>query len=226
MDAPDADVAELDRGLAFIRTVNRRLGGTRAVLAHMEPWLAAWPASQPLTVLDVATGSADIPLALAYRAKSLGRKARIMALDMHATTLQFARRHIGHDHPIQLLRGDATRLPLADNSVDFVISSLFFHHLTTPQATGALKEMVRVVRHGLIVSDLVRSRWAMAAIKMLTLFSPRLHRHDARVSVAKGWHKDEVLSMAASAGASYARYQPRLFARFTLAGLAAPIGGN
>jgi ubiquinone/menaquinone biosynthesis C-methylase UbiE len=218
MDDPHADRDELDKGLAFIRFVNRRLGGTKSVLSTISPWLADWPRHTPIRILDVATGSADIPLAMLQLASQLGLTLRVAALDLHASTLQLAARHIGDQPAVQLVRGDAMRLPLADRSVDFVTCSLFLHHLTTPEAGRVLGEIVRVAQHGLIVSDLVRSRWALAAITAMTAFSPRLHRHDARVSVAKGWTQAEIVQLAAGAGAGFASYRPRAFARFVLAG--------
>jgi len=220
MDDPHADVDELDKGLAFIRFVNRRLGGTHSVIATMRPWLMQWPKDRPVVILDVATGSADIPLAMLDMARQLGLQMKIFALDLHATTLELAARHISCSPEVQLLRGDAMRLPLADESVDFATCSLFLHHLTTLQATSVLREMVRVTRGGLVVSDLVRSRWALAAISAMTIFSPRLHRHDARVSVAKGWTRDEICAMATAAGADFAQYRPHVYARFVLAGRA------
>ena len=218
MDDPHADVGELDKGLAFIRFVNRRLGGTQSILSTLRPWLLQWPRESPVRLLDIATGSADIPLALLAMGKTLGLTMHIVALDLHAVTLKLAGRHIGGCPGVQLLRGDAMRLPLADGSVDFVTCSLFLHHLTTPQASIVVREMVRVARHGWILSDLVRSRWALAAISAMTLFSPRLHRHDARVSVAKGWKRAEILQLATDAGADFAIYRPHAFARFVLAG--------
>ena len=218
MDDPQADVGELDQGLAFIRFVNRRLGGTRSVINTLQPWLAQWPKDRPVGILDVATGSADIPLAMLNLGQELGLKINILALDLHAATLQLAANHIDGHPDVQLLRGDAMRLPLADGAIDFATCSLFLHHLTTPQATAVVREMVRVSRCGLVVSDLVRSRWALAAISAMTMFSPRLHRHDARVSVAKGWTREEICNMADAAGADFARYRPHAYARFVLAG--------
>lgn len=222
MDDPNADIGELDKGLAFIRFVNRRLGGTRSIIHTLQPWLAQWPKDRPIHILDIATGSADIPLAMLLLTQQLGLQANIIAIDLHAATLGLAAQHIGVRPEVRLLRGDAMRLPLADASVDFVTCSLFLHHLTTPHAAVVVREMVRVTRCGLIVSDLVRSRWALAAISTMTMFSPRLHRHDARVSVAKGWKRREILHIADEAGADFAQYRPLPYARFVLAGRRRP----
>jgi hypothetical protein len=70
----DTDVAvvpqrDLDRNLRDIRLANRFFGGTRAVLDVVMPTVASQlPTDEPLSLLDVATGSADIPLAVSDRA--------------------------------------------------------------------------------------------------------------------------------------------------------------
>ena len=64
MDAPDADPRELDRSLAFIRRVNGWLGYTRNTLNHLKRFSRSWGENKRIRILDVATGSADVPLAI------------------------------------------------------------------------------------------------------------------------------------------------------------------
>ena len=61
MDEPGVDPAELDRSLRFIRRINRFLGYTRASIAHLERLSRNWKARERITIIDFATGSADIP---------------------------------------------------------------------------------------------------------------------------------------------------------------------
>ena len=60
MDRPDADPAELARSLEDLRSVNRWLGGTRAVRHHLSRLCAAHPRAE-YAILDVATGCASSP---------------------------------------------------------------------------------------------------------------------------------------------------------------------
>src|SRR5688572_5042617 len=60
-----APVDALRGNLRDIRRANRWFGGTRAVVTTLAPLLRTQDATVPLSILDVATGSADIPIALA-----------------------------------------------------------------------------------------------------------------------------------------------------------------
>jgi ubiquinone/menaquinone biosynthesis C-methylase UbiE len=221
MDDPAVDPRQLDLSLRFIRRVNRYLGGIRAVRHHLERWSRGWPANETVTFLDVATGSADIPIALARWAERAGHRTRFFALDLHETTLALARRHLaasGAGLPIQLVRGDALVLPFADGSVDYVLSSMFFHHLPDALVPRALAEMVRVARRGVIVNDLLRGTFARVGIHLLTLWASPIDKHDARVSVKKAWSRREVEAWAGAVGAPWLTYREHWASRFTLAG--------
>ncbi|MFM5949549.1 MAG: class I SAM-dependent methyltransferase [Novosphingobium sp.] len=63
-------------------------------------------------------------------------------------------RAVGHANgiePNRLIEGDATALPFADDSFDFVIETGMLHHLERPAV--AVAEMVRVARLGVMISD-------------------------------------------------------------------------
>ncbi len=220
MDDPAVDPAQLATSLRFIRRVNRWLGGASAVLAHLRRWSRRWPPGQPITLLDVATGSADIPIAIQQWAKPRGHHLRILGLDLHETTLALARAHVTTSHAdgISLVRGDALALPLADASVDYALCSMFFHHLPDELVPRALAEMVRVARRGVIVNDLLRGSFARVGIHLLTLCADPVDKHDARVSVKKAWSRPEVEAWARALHAPWLRYQKHWASRFTLAG--------
>jgi hypothetical protein len=63
--SPEFYTAEEHHGsLAELRRVNRYLGDVRVILKHLST-MAAGRVRDKWTVLDVATGSADIPVAIA-----------------------------------------------------------------------------------------------------------------------------------------------------------------
>ncbi len=224
MDEPGVNRADLAGSLAFIRRVNRYLGGTRAVMGHLRQWSARWSPLDTITILDVATGSADIPLAILQWARQRKLQARIFALDLHPTTLELAQEHVRNSWafpeppPLEFVRGDALALPFADRSIDYVISSMFFHHLSDESARAALREMLRVARRGIIVNDLLRTRFARLGIHVLTLLAGPIDKHDGRVSVQKAWTREEVEGWKTATGSDWLVYHHHVPARFTLAG--------
>src|SRR4051812_25882170 len=81
MDSSPVEDGELRRTLEFLARVNRFLGGFGPVLAHLALWTSAWPAGRTFTVLDVGTGGADLPLALARWSRSRGLALQVTAID-------------------------------------------------------------------------------------------------------------------------------------------------
>ena len=71
---------ELDGALADLALVNKYLGNGRAVLKYLAAMTAA-TAEDGFTLLDVATGSADIPTTIAKWARQVGVRVSITAVD-------------------------------------------------------------------------------------------------------------------------------------------------
>ena len=217
MDDPAADPVELADALRFIRRINLALRYARATVTHLRRFAPAWPAARPTTLLDVATGSADIPRAVLRWADRDRRDVRIVGLDLHAATLRVAAEQVP-DPRLTFVRGDALALPFADRSVDYVLCGMFLHHLSEPAAVAALREMDRVARRGVVVADLLRGRRAYAWISLFTLAANGMVRHDARGSVAGAFTAAELVRLRDRAGMGYARPFRHFGHRLVLAG--------
>jgi SAM-dependent methyltransferase len=217
MDAPDADPGLLRSSLEFIRRINAFLGYTRATLHHLERLTQGWDATQTLTILDLATGSGDIPRAIARWAKHRGLNVQIVGIDLHEATLRIAAAG-NRRSSIALVRADATDLPFADGSFDFVLTNMFLHHLDEAVVLKVLAEMNRVCHRGMIVADLLRSRRAYFWISLFTAFSNPMVKHDARVSVTGAFSQTELLELRDQAGLSDLQAHRHFGHRLVLAG--------
>lgn len=217
MDDPAVDRGELLRSLAYIRLVNRFLNGTHASLYHLARLLHHVPRDREAVIIDVGTGSGDIPVAMRRWARRKQRRLRIVAIDLHATTLSDASR-LTRDSHVDLLRADAMKLPLGDRSADIVHCSMFMHHFREEAIVHMLREFDRIARIGLIVNDLLRARMALFAITLLTLGRSEIIRHDARLSVRRALRRAEAESLARSADLNYLRFHRHFGYRFCLAG--------
>jgi len=202
MDDPSLPAADHDdalRGLARLNFVAR----SHAVLWPRLVLLAraSNQSGRPLRVLDVATGSGDLPLAMAHRARGLGLDIRWSVCDVSAHALDVARvraEQAGFTFAAHRLDATVDELPATDVS----ICSLFVHHLDPPQVVGLLRGMQRASSMALGVNDLDRSRlgYALAWLtgRMLSR-SPVVH-HDAPLSVRGAFRLDEIAALAMSAG--------------------------
>lgn len=228
MDDPAADVDELDRSLGFLRLVNRRLGGRRVLLGHLSRWSRGWARAGEgvVSLLDVGTGSADLPVEARRWALGRGVELRVTGVDNHASTLELARRHVASAGApiasgVELVQGDALRLVdrFGPGSFDYVHAGLFLHHLQDIEVLTMLRVMDRLARRGIIWNDLVRSRAYRLLLEPLLIGRPRMVKHDGRVSVEKGFTRREVLDYARRTDLGYARYRAHVWAgRFSLAG--------
>lgn len=227
MDELDIPRAELAEALAFIRKVNQRLGGTKAALNHIKRWSRTWPDSETIRILDVGTGSADIPLAIAQWARREGRRVEITAVDRHPLTLELAREFVkkeggsggaGAADVITFVQADALHLHEKFDvpSFDYAHAGMFLHHLNDIEVMTVLRIMDRLTTHGLIWNDLVRGGIEKFVVRWMTRNIPAHVKHDARVSVDAGFTRREAMELARRVGLEQPRWHRHMYGRFTL----------
>ncbi len=193
---------EHEGSLRELRLLNRYLGDVRAILKHLAT-IAARRGRDKLTVLDVGTGSADIPAAIAGWARKAGMEVLVTAVDVNPQAIRIARNTIGDDPTITFAVADGLDLPFAENSFDLVLCSKMLHHFTAKDAVRLIQGISRIARQGYVVMDLRRSWIAYALIFALTrLFSRnRITRFDGPLSVLRAFTPAELASLASCAGA-------------------------
>lgn len=196
LDGTTLDPSELRLNLREMAMLNRLPGGVSASRGAIEQLLDGQATA---SVLDVGTGSGDLPAALV---RHNGRSLRVIAADLRPEVLAVARARLSRLREVDLLLADARRLPLDDASVDVVHASLLIHHLDEAEAITALREMRRVARRGVVINDLRRGRMAYAATAatVLALTRGRYTRHDGVLSARRAYTLDELDDLAARAG--------------------------
>jgi SAM-dependent methyltransferase len=199
------DSHDLQTTLRDIRRANIFGLGTWVVKHHLEKLLGARGHTGTLSVLDVATGSGDIPEELFRWAGRRGIQLSAVLTDISPEILEVARERIneaGFGGSSSFVVCDAGKLPFADASFDVVVCSLAFHHLTLAQGKAAFGELARLSRVGFIVNDVYRSRgaWYMAWALVHLTTTNRLTRHDGPASVLRAFTPRELRRMAAEVG--------------------------
>lgn len=216
MDDPTLDPREHIRALAGLARINR---WTDSSALHWSTIRSeAEQARHPLRLLDVATGSGDIPVALAQRARRAGIPLEISGCDVSETALSVATENANAANvSAAFFRHDVLRTPLPDE-YDIIITSLFLHHLTTADAITVLREMARAARRLVIVSDLSRSSLNLFLVRIACRFlsrSPVVHI-DGPVSVRAAFTRQEAAELASRAGLSGCTISPRFPCRWLL----------
>lgn len=219
MDQPQVDLVALEEGLGDLRRVNRWLGGSRAALQSVLPALREVDAAE-VRVLDVGTGSADIPVALARRARGEGLRLRILATDVQGATVAAAARNAAGESAVEVSRADALALPFDPGAFHVAMCHTALHHFTEEEARRVLAELGRVATDRVVITDLVRGRLAEAGVAVLAATIWRRHpvtRHDGLVSIRAAFTPEEARQLAAAAGLQEARTRRFPFFRFSLA---------
>jgi SAM-dependent methyltransferase len=212
MDDPALDPADHRRALAGLARLNR-FSNSAGVL---------WPPIRKLArelgrsvrVLDVATGSGDVPRELLRRAGRAGIGMEIAACDLSPTAIAEAARAPG---AVRFFAHDVLRDRLP-TGFDVVTCSLFLHHLGEADAVALFANLEGAARHLVLVNDLARSRFNFCAVWLACriLTRSRVVRFDGPASVRSALTAREALALADRAGLAGATARRRFPCRFLL----------
>lgn len=208
----------LARSLAHVEAVDRWLGGARALRGALQRRL---PPDGPVRLLDVGTGNGRLLRRVAARIRDTGRDCRGVGIEIDPATLAIAgaEARAAPSPRSTFIRADALRLPLADRSVDVAVCILTLHHFPDDAAVALLREMGRVARVAVVVSDLRRSlpAWWGARLLAATVWRANpVTRHDGPLSVRRSFTVDELEALGRAAGLGSVRVRPAPLFRLVL----------
>jgi SAM-dependent methyltransferase len=200
MDGDGFTAAELNANFRDIQRANRWFGGTSAIQNEL-PELVP-DGAENLSLLDIATGAADIPIAIQRWCTARGLAANITATDIAPRMLALARTQITEVPGISLRQADARALPFASHSFDVVTCSLALHHFDPAGAVQVLREMNRLCVIGFIANDLRRDAIGYGATWLASRLTTRnrLTRHDAPLSIRRAYTPVELRALLDEAG--------------------------
>ena len=202
---------DLYASLDFMRGVNRFLGGTKVILDY----LASKPLPSKFRVLDLGTGGGDIPYEISIWAESQGKEAEILAIDTNAACLRYAKRHFFRKN-VRYESASAFDLPRL-GQFDYIISSMFFHHLTDEEIVQLLILMKRHARLGFVVNDLYRNWPAYIGAGILSFGTfQKMIRSDAPLSVKRAFREEDFELYRKKAEISGARIRKKAVFRISL----------
>src|SRR3954465_10961327 len=103
MDRPQPVTPDLGTDLRNLRQLNRYFGSYRLIEHFLRRWIR--PGSE-MRILDLATGSGDIPRLIVDYARRVGAVVTLEAIDQQPSTLEIAR-SLSADYPeIEFLEDD------------------------------------------------------------------------------------------------------------------------
>ena len=179
--------------LADLIRINRYFGGHSILRSMLQKLVQP---GEEFTLLDVGAASGDS----ARLIQSWYPAARVFSLDYNFTNLEAA--------PRPKVIADAFALPFPPASFDFVSSSLFLHHFTNDQVAELLSVLYKTAARACLVSDLERH---IVPYLFLPVTKPifgwnDITIHDGKLSVRAAFRRQELQSIAASAGLTHAEF--------------------
>lgn len=136
--------------------------------------------NQPLEVLDLGTGTAQIPIELCRRETSW----TVQAIDLSQEMLKVAEsnvRQAGLVDRIALSHRDAKQLDWPDDHFDIIMSNSIIHHIPKPMAV--IKECRRLLKSGgiLFLRDLLRPDSKAALEGLVTQYAGDATKHQKQM---------------------------------------------
>jgi SAM-dependent methyltransferase len=188
MDMPGQPKELLEDDLRNLRMINRRLGNYRSVVRGLDAWAGAQRIDR-FSLLDIGTGSGDIPAVIARWARRKGMAAEISALEPEPVTAAQAAIQTRAFPEITIVQGDGMAPPFRAASFDVVLASQLLHHFSEENIVVLLRTWSKLARRAIIVSDLVRHPLAYYGIRLLTRLFTRnpMTRFDAPLSVKRAF---------------------------------------
>ena len=198
MDRPQPVLPELERDLERIRQLNRWFGSYRVILGFIRRWIKP---GAGIRIVDLATGSGDIPRLIVDYARKIGARVEIDAVDRQSATLEIARKLSAgyteiHYHEADILEWNSSQ------AYEMALCSLALHHFSDKDAVSVLRRCRELSRRFVLVSDLRRGFFLQAGVYLLTalIFHEPMTRYDARLSAVRAFSFSEMRDLAVRAG--------------------------
>ena len=200
---PTAELLDSDAGTAFevaeslrdLRWFNRWFGGVSTV-RHLLQTVIGGSSGQELSVLEVASGEGYLAHCMQEEFRQQGVRLQFVLLDRSTT-------HLPPNGSMPKIAGEALNLPFQPASFDFVLTSLFVHHLAPHDAVSFAQEALRVCRSAVLVHDLIRHPLhLLLAYAGAPFYRSRLTRNDAPASVWQAYTAQEMRGFFQQAGAA------------------------
>lgn len=216
IDDPAQSYSDIQQSMADVATANRLFWGIGPVIRRVQSLLADAKPGAEIRMLDIATGSGDIPRAVIRWGWRHGLKITVVGVDNMPSMLRMARAS-GADFALVL--ADALRLPFAPGSFDIALCALAFHHFGFDHSAAVLRAMDSLTTRGFVVSDLRRDRLALAAVKVgIGLINPHpFTQHDAQTSVRRAFTLREFEKMIALSAVQDAQVYSAGYVRLLIA---------
>jgi 2-polyprenyl-3-methyl-5-hydroxy-6-metoxy-1,4-benzoquinol methylase len=199
----------LRQNLDELETINTWLGGYAPVLDALQRLKSRFPAGRPLRLADLGSGGGDTLRHVARWARKNSVAVELTGVDANQFMLEYATAKSREYPEIRYRQFDIFSPEFQARPYDVLTCSLFCHHFTNKELVLLLWQWQQQAGVAVVINDLHRHWLAYHSIKWLTrlLGGSYLVRHDAPLSVARAFRRQDWVALLARAG--IARYELR-----------------
>ena len=200
LDQPGIPAADIERNMYELGIINQQLGG------HAITWkgfIRLANKKRQVHVCEIGCGGGDNLKAIEKRLAGKNTDLTITGIDMNVDCIRVAENIKWKTH-VRFLASDYKKVQFGTKP-DIIFSSLFCHHFKEEELIQMFLWMKSNSRAGFFINDLHRHPLAYHSIRILTsLFSRSyLVKHDAPLSVLRGFKKKELVGLLNKAGIQY-----------------------
>jgi SAM-dependent methyltransferase len=198
MDRSQPVSKELEIDLRNLEKLNRYFGSYSLIRFFLRRWFSR---GKSVKLLDLCTGSGDIPRFIVDWCRSNDVPIQITAVDQQPATLELARRR-SESYPEITFVGANVLDFVPSAPVDLVFCSLALHHFSEEEAILMIRQTGAMTSGNILFSDLERSDFGIAGIYALTtlIFREPMTRFDGRLSMRRAFSFGEMENLAQAAG--------------------------
>jgi SAM-dependent methyltransferase len=193
LDAADCNPQLASGSYMFMRLVNRFAGGTKAVKNFLAREISKCDRSRIIRVLDIGSGTCDIPLAITEWARKKSLKIEFTCIETNETAIKIAEQNIRQSGNDSIVLKNENFLEFESRQhFDYAIGSMFFHHFQDDQILQIIEKLRTCVTRSVLINDLRRNSINYLSCFLFVCFLPGRVRHDALLSVRKGFKSNEL----------------------------------
>lgn len=216
LDRDDISFPDIEQNMRELDVINTWLGGHAISIGGFRSLVRG---RRRVSVCEIGCGGGDNLRVLNRWCRKAGIEVKVTGIDRNAHCLAVAReRWTGSD--AQWVHSDYRDVAFAGEGPDIIFSSLFCHHFNNEELIFQLRWMEEHAVVGWFINDLHRHPVAYYAIRLLTAgFSASyLVKHDAPLSVLRGFSREEWESLLRQAATGPWRLQWKWAFRWLVVG--------
>jgi SAM-dependent methyltransferase len=201
MDGDAASFEDFQNCLRDLEIVNVCTLAYRPTLNWLKKALRGDKSRQPVSILDIGSGGGDMLRKIWKLAHRGGHETYLTGVDLNPWSKKSAESSTPVDAPIKYETSDIFSFD-PNRRADFIISSLFTHHLTDNQVVKFLRWMDQHATRGWFINDLHRHPLPFFLIRYATRlmgFGPMV-QNDGPISVARAFTSADWRRLVGEAG--------------------------